>query len=300
MPKNTEQDPGKIRIRNTRILELAAGYLRKTPRFVSGEMVDSVSACGVDRETAYQLLVAGTWGLNPDTDPDDRILLEEDLPYVIRRLDPLQYEREPYFRLLKGMRFREGGWVLGEDTYAPYEAFVRDDLLCLDDGRILPQLGYFEQEFPYPAVYGNGMMWMSLTPNEISTMREPAGLAHGRVLVFGLGIGYYPYLCLQNPAVRSVTVVERDADCIRLFADHLLPVFPDRERVTLIEDDAFAFAEREFRPGAFDYVFTDLWLDVSDGLELSGRMKRMEARMPDAAYGYWIEKSLACYRTEPI
>ena len=82
-----------------------------------------------------------------------------------------------------------------------------------------------------------------------------------------------------------------------IVVDTLGPVYYDDEKTV---EDAFSFAEREFRPGAFDYVFTDLWLDVSDGLELSERMKRLEERMPDARYAYWIEKRMDCYRMDSI
>ncbi len=287
--------PEEIRARNERMLMLTADYLRRSPGWISREMVDEIAGCGVDRETAYRLLFAGALNLHPETDREDRILEKEYLPEMIRREDPVQYECEPYFLLLREREFREGSWILSRDSYAAYEAFVRDDLVRFPDGRILPQIGFFEREFHYPAVYEAGRMWMSLTPNEIHTMKGPAEEAFGEVLIFGLGIGYFPFLCLNNPNVRTVTVVERETNCIRLFRDHLQPLIPDGGRILLVEEDAFSYAENQFRPGKYDFVFTDLWMDVSDGLELSGKMKRLEGRMPGAVYRYWLEKSMACY-----
>ncbi len=286
----------EVRARNERVLTLTADYLRRSPGWISKEMVDEIADCGVDRETAYRLLFAGALGLHSETDREDRILEREYFPEMIRRLDPSRYECEPYFRLLRQREFREGSWILSEDSYAANEAFVWDDLVSLPDGRILPQIGFFEWEFHYPAVYEAGRKWMSLTPNEIHTMQEPAAEAFGKVLIFGLGIGYFPFLCVKNPKVRSITVVERERNCIRLFREHLQPLIPDGERIRLVEEDAFSYAEKQFLPGKYDYVFTDLWMDVSDGLELSAKMKRLEIRMPDAVYRYWLGKSMSCYR----
>ncbi|MNI89136.1 hypothetical protein D3C73_1465030 [compost metagenome] len=45
----------------------------------------------------------------------------------------------------------------------------------------------------------------------------------------------------------------------------------------------------------YDFVFTDLWHDVSDGIDLYLRMKKIAAQYPDTKFTYWIEKSILCY-----
>jgi AraC-like DNA-binding protein len=58
---------------------------------------------------------------------------------------------------------------------------------------------------------------MSITPNEIVTMREPVARASGRVLTLGLGLGYYAYMVHLKEDVTDVTVVEREQAVIDLF-----------------------------------------------------------------------------------
>lgn len=98
------------------------------------------------------------------------------------------------------------------------ELFVRDDFLPLDDGTCLPQLGWFDTSFRFPAVKENNLVWMTVTPNEINTIQPCVRQSHGNVLTFGLGLGYYAFHCLLKPDVRRVTVVERDPDIIRCSA----------------------------------------------------------------------------------
>lgn len=45
----------------------------------------------------------------------------------------------------------------------------------------------------------------------------------------------------------------------------------------------------------YDFVFTDLWHDVSDGIDMYLKMKKYEAQNPNTVFAYWIEKSICCY-----
>lgn len=47
--------------------------------------------------------------------------------------------------------------------------------------------------------------------------------------------------------------------------------------------------------GKYDFVFTDLWHDVSDGIDMYLEMKKYEEQSPDTTFMYWIEKSILCY-----
>ena len=73
------------------------------------------------------------------------------------------------------------------------------------EGRQIPQIGFFETEFKFPALLENDRIWMTITPNEIETMKEPVDGAFGNVLTFGLGLGYYAYMVSEKENVESVT-----------------------------------------------------------------------------------------------
>ena len=60
-------------------------------------------------------------------------------------------------------------------------------------------------------------VWMSLSPVEIESLAPHVAHIRGHVVIAGLGMGLALYNALLRPAVRRVTVVERDADVITLF-----------------------------------------------------------------------------------
>ena len=66
----------------------------------------------------------------------------------------------------------------------------------------------------FPAILENDRIWMTVTPNEIETMKEPVDQAFGNVLTFGFGLGYYAYMISEKEEVTSITVVEINGDVI--------------------------------------------------------------------------------------
>ena len=55
-------------------------------------------------------------------------------------------------------------------------------------------------------------------------MKLPVERAKGKVLTFGLGLGYFAYMCSLKEEVESVTVVEKDKSVIKLFNEIILPL----------------------------------------------------------------------------
>lgn len=141
----------------------------------------------------------------------------------------------------------------------------------------------------------NGRLWMSITPNEIETMKEAVERGFGKVLTFGLGLGYYAYMASQKNNVESITIIENNQDVIELFKSHVLPQFPNAHKIKIIKADAFEYVEKHMTNGKYDFVFADLWHDVSDGIEMYLKMKEYEKQNPDTVFTYWIEKSILCY-----
>lgn len=134
---------------------------------------------------------------------------------------------------------------------------------------------------------------MTVTPNEINTIQPAVQQTRGKVLTYGLGLGYYAFHALRRPDVSSVTVVEKNPQVIDVFQRLLLPYFPRQEALHIIEADAFDYAQNFMPQEDYDTVFTDLWRDVADGLPLYQRMKALEC--PGPTFLYWIERTLRCY-----
>lgn len=281
--------------RNLDALDRMSGFLLRHSRLIAQEDVDVIADMGVSREDAVRMLLAGACGLDKEERPEDRIMEEQYFRPSLARLSPQEYQQNPYMRLIRFPRAKSGRWEMTRLAYAPYEIFVRDELLRLPDGREIPRLGYFEEEFAYPAVLENGREWMTVTPNEIATMEGAIEQARGDVVAMGLGLGYFALMASEKEDVRTVTIIERDRDVIALVRRQILPQFPQRKKVKILCADAFEFAQRTLPDMAADFVFVDLWHDVSDGAAMYLRMKRLEARCPGKEFVYWIEPSMLAF-----
>lgn len=282
---------------NERVLALVGAYLNERPDFIGPEAMRAMTEDGgIPQEEAYRLLLAAGCGLDIADNAADRALYRRYFPQMVRGLSAAAYAEDPYYAQVCVPQAKAGQWALTQARYAPYEAFVCDDLLALPDGRVVPQLGYFSEGFTYPAVEEAGRIWMTVTPNEIETMRAPIARCRGRVLALGLGLGYFAFMASVRPEVTRVDVVERSPAVVALFRQHILPQFPQGGKVRIVEGDAFEYLENRAGGEGYQVVFADLWHDVSDGLAMRARIRELESRVPGAEFMYWIEKSMRCYQ----
>ncbi len=274
-------------------IELFSRYLNYTPRLLCDGTVESFSKeCGLSAEEGFLALFSAACGLESDENKWHRHIERTYFTPCIRCLDVQPFQQDTYYRTIHFPTVQSGQWKLCTESFLPFEPFVRNDPLLSEDLRELPQIGYFKEEFKFPAVLENGVEWMTVTPNEIETMREPIANARGRVLTLGLGLGYFAFHASQKENVESVTVIERDEKVIALFKEHLLEQFPHKEKIHIIKDDAFSFL-KNMQIDSVDYLFADLWHDASDGLEMYLRIKRIvKERGFSFPVDYWIEPSL--------
>lgn len=279
--------------KNDRVTHLLARYLNEMPRFITRRMVrDLAREVGIAEETAYRTLFSAAIGLDTASDADDRQLEKEYLATGLGALDPSERNTDAYLQTISFPTAKDGNWTFCTERYAPYEPFVRNSPLRTPDGKEIPQIGYFAEAYRFPAVRENGVEWMAVKPNEIATMREPIGSAHGNVVAFGLGLGYFAFHASEKADVTSVTIVERDPAVIDLFRRYLLPQFPNREKIGIVQADAFDYAERILPQTDADFAFVDLWHDQSDGLPLYLRFRRLESLSPKTEFSYWIETTI--------
>ncbi len=245
--------------------------------------------CSLPKDTAFRVLLAAAIGLDTAQNAEDKELEKQYLLPSLHRLEPKDWQNDAYLTSVDFPFALAGNWAFGTERYAPYEPFVCGLPIETADGREIPQLGYFTSDYSFPAVRENGVEWMAVKPNEIATMRPPLKQAHGKTVAFGLGLGYFAFHAAQKPEVTEVIVVEREAAVIDLFIKHLLPQFPHREKIRLVNADAFDYAEKTLPKENADFAFVDLWHDQSDGLPLYLRMRRLEPLCPNTRFAYWIE-----------
>lgn len=285
----------KIKDDNYKIFALLSNYLNNNSDFIKKEEMEEIVDCGVTYEYAFGLILASAFGMDIVDHDEDKDLFKKYFQNMLHKLDANEYYNNPYYKNIKIPTIKMGNSELKYEQYKPFEGFVCNDIIRTEEGRQIPQIGFFDTEFMFPAVLENDRIWMTITPNEIETMKEPVEEAFGNVLTFGLGLGYYAYMVSEKENVESVTVVEMNDDVINLFKKHVLPQFKNAHKIKIIKADAFEYAKQHLSKVKYDFVFTDLWHDVSDGIDMYLKMKKFEKESPDTVFAYWIEKSILCY-----
>ncbi|MBQ3040355.1 MAG: hypothetical protein IJD42_02035 [Clostridia bacterium] len=280
----------KIKQENFALFRGVAAYLNEFPCLINKEIMDEiVEGVSENEELSFALFLATA--LSGDDD-EAKLFEREYLKKSVKKLDAGEYRENPYFKNIVIPNKKVSTWELGYQAYQPYEGFIYDDIDVLDDYREIPKVGFFSEKFSFPTVFEDGVEWMAIKPNEIETMKPHIEKMSGDVCVFGLGIGYFAYMVSEKSDVTSVTIVERDSSVINLFEKYILPQFSRKDKIKIIKSDAFDFAKKKMPDLKFDCAFVDLWHDVSDGVELYIKMKKLEDKNPNTKFSYWIEKSI--------
>ena len=265
---------------NFKLTRLYANYLEYYNEVINSDMMDALCGDGsIDEKDGLIAILCEIFRLDLDGSADERILIREYITPSVRIMDADKYRNNPYYRNINIPNVIEGRWELKKEKYPAYRGVIADDMI-------------FKEEFEFPAVLEDGNEWMTLTPVDLDTSDFAIERAHGKVVTFGLGLGYYAYMVSEKESVDSITVVEKSADVIALFERYILPQFPHPEKVRIVNADAFEYAEKQMPDESFDVAFVDTWRDASDGAPMYEKMKRLESLSPNTEFLYWIENFL--------
>ncbi len=279
---------GEIFEDNFRLTRIYANYLEYYPEILSEDMVGALCDSGFSKEEAIVALLSQMFGLDFNIPADRRIIMSYLTPSV-RVMDAKKYTENPYYKRVKIPNVTDGDWELRQESYKPYRGVIVGDMVTDEDFREYPPLGFFTEEFHFPAVLEGGNEWMTLTPVDLDTCDEAIEAARGKVVTFGLGLGYYAFMVSEKADVESITVIEKSPDVIRLFERYILPYFRHENKVKIVNADAFEYAEKVMPSENFDLAFVDTWRDVGDGAPMYRRMKALEHLSPKTEFMYWIE-----------
>ncbi|MDY6084541.1 MAG: hypothetical protein SPI25_04760 [Dialister sp.] len=206
-----------------------------------------------------------------------------------RRCPAKEVTSSPYLSAIPMQEAESGAVRLGSYTYMPGEFFqtYRDRF-----ERSAPfhygTIGYFDEAVTVPVIYEDGRVWMSIVESEITSMKRPLAKARGHVITYGLGLGYYPFMASEKEEVTSVTIIERSPDVISIFERALLPHFPYKEKIRILQEDAFRYVNDQ-KDGAYDYAFADFWGGLYDGLSLYMNFVPLCNRFKQTSFDFWIE-----------
>lgn len=267
-----------------------SSYLVNNPRLISVNDILKMKRRGLEAEKAF------VKALNLKlSEGDEKIANVITHHCSVRCLSKSRkdYESNSYYQKLLSQTIKNDNWLLTQSSYNAYEAFASQDI---ESGEPYYQektyLGYFTEPFSFPAISENQDVWMSITPHEMETMKTAIEQVRGKVAVMGLGLGYFPYMISMKKEVTEIVIVEKDEAIISLFKNHLLTLFPYKEKISVIHTDAFSYAKEELKSLKADFCFVDLWRNVDDGLPMFVTMKKLEKQAPKTKFIYWIETSL--------
>jgi len=210
-----------------------------------------------------------------------------------RKMDARAFLEDPYLKNVKIREQKRGDILLTEAHYERGE-FFQYGMPTLSDQIVVPKIGFFTERVPFPAVYEKNIPWVSVCPSEISSMSPDVPDAHGKVLVLGLGLGYYPFRICENEAVKEITVVEKNGDIISLFREQILPQFPRKDIVRVVQADAFDFLEK-CKVGEYDFCYADIWESWVDGKKCCEKIFPQEIRLKGTTFRYWIKDEILWY-----
>jgi predicted membrane-bound spermidine synthase len=101
---------------------------------------------------------------------------------------------------------------------------------------------------------------MSPTPSEVMSQRPGIRAARGRVLVGGMGMGWFAKEVARKPAVEKVVVVEQDPEIARYFGRR----FADGPAVEVVVGDAYEVGRGMMAKGLVDSALFDIWPMADD------------------------------------
>jgi hypothetical protein len=208
-----------------------------------------------------------------------------------------EYQNSPYNRSIKLDRIKSSEFTYKTELINSNELFSLSSIIYDPNRELNDSMRLVALDEPYEAafLYQNDEVWMLDAPSEAETINPYAHKAFGNVLTFGLGIGYFPFMSMLNPNVKSITVIEKSRAVIDMFNTYIKPQFPTQIAFNIVEGDAFDyFNETEIEK--YDYVFIDIWQSNDDGLIIIEKL--LENYLPPFdKVDFWIESS--CFEVMP-
>ena len=132
----------------------------------------------------------------------------------------------------------------------------------------------------YRATWGN--VWMSLTPGEMITQRSGVAKATGKVVVGGLGLGWFLRKVCDKESVEEVVVVEKSQELLDWYGYDLCKRFPKVKDV--VSNDIY----REIgRHGESQYLL-DIW-PIYDGARQDKRLRAARKTLGNRLWAWGMD-----------
>lgn len=207
-------------------------------------------------------------------------------------LDSKMMTEDEYYMFCSNIDFKNSNNEIKivSNYYEAYEGFLYDEVSFDNSYYEFNKLGFFKEKINYINLLENDEVWMSVTPYEINTMKKAINNAKGKVLVFGLGLAYYPFMISIKEEVSSIVIVENNEKIINYIKSNLIDKFPHKDKITIIKDDMFSYIKKA-KLDDFDYLFVDTYHFAIEGavhyFDLLPYLNNVKIE-----YDFWIENSI--------
>lgn len=223
-----------------------------------------------------------------ETEMDEKLYWKMFTPLTL--ISSRNFSSQPYLRQIIVPDTEIENFKFERIYYDPCEFCVLDEMKMDRDLLRKFSVGMFDGPSCSYVLKENDTVWMSVNPMEMKTAGKAIASASGNVLVFGGGLGYYPFMVSLKEEVKSVTIVEKDPVIYQILHDLILPQFPNT-KTQIVEADAYEYIEN-LDPEKTDSVYIDIWPDNVTGFEDYKRFVKYEDRYPSIHFDYWLEDSI--------
>ncbi len=216
-------------------------------------------------------------------------------------LDPTEFKENPYYKRIKldkNKKYKINDLVLSYDFYNPYECFLYKNIEVDSSSfyKEINKMGYFNEAFSFLSIAKNNKTWMSITPHEINSMKEDIIKVKGKILVLGLGLGYFTFMASIKQDITNIDVIELDKDIISLFNNHLFNQFEYKNKINIINDDALSYLTNNDL-SSYDYIYIDIYHNSFDALYFYLKINNIleNKSFDESKVLFWIDKEIKCY-----
>ncbi len=203
------------------------------------------------------------------------------------------WEKNSYHQNIHLDYIKDSHFSFSKKKTAGFELFNSDEIQK-DPQRELNdwmKLRAMDRNFETLYLFQDQKDWMMDAPSEYNTNYKHALKAHGKVLTFGLGIGYFLWFAINNKNVNEITVIEKSEAVLSMFKRFIYPQFSTHKKINFILGDAFDYFKEDYLIN-FDYIYSDIWQSTKDGLAIIMRLLE-QYDLPLNKGDFWIEES--CY-----
>ncbi len=224
----------------------------------------------------------------------EKVDVDEAIISNIEELNPSLVLDNLYLKKLSAAHIEKGKWSLKSLEIKKNELFVINETSVNEKLEEMTKLVYFSENIQVPAIYEGKRIWMSLVPHEITTMQKAIDEAKGKVLAYGLGLGYFPLMAAMKEEVTEVTVIEREDEPIEIFDSLIAKSFRESDKIKIIKEDAFIHLKK-VKDGEYDFIFVDIWHDAEDGIRPYSKFLNKFMDFKKTEVSYWIEETILTY-----